>query len=156
MLKMTNKYSKYFPIHDDFSIDDFPYYWISQVHGLYITKMDNSLKQYGLDNSRRRIILAVHARQNASISELAEMAIIKIPTATKIIYRLKDEGILDTSVCDTDSRITRVSLTTKGHDMVIKINEITSLLFNDSFAGLKPSEIKKLNDALKIIKNNLS
>ena len=82
---MTNKYSKYFPIHDDFNIDDFPYYWISQVYGLYIHKMDNALKNYGLDNSRRRIILAASARPNSSISELAEMTIIKIPTATKII-----------------------------------------------------------------------
>lgn len=153
---MTNKYSKYFPVHDDFNIDDFPYYWISQVHGLYLSKMDNSLKKYGLDNSRRRIILAAAARPDSSISELAEMTIIKIPTATKIIYRLKDEGYLDTMVCESDSRVTRVHLTEKGHDMVVKVNEITSLLFNDSFVGLKPSEIKKMNDALKIIKNNLS
>lgn len=153
---MSNKYSKYFPIHDDFNIDDFPYYWISQVHGLYINKMDNSLKKYGLDNSRRRIILAAAARPDSSISDLAEMTIIKIPTATKIIYRLKDEGYLDTNVCDTDSRITRIRLTDKGHEMVIKINEITSILFNDSFVGLKPSDIKKLNESLIIIKNNLS
>lgn len=153
---MTNKYSKYFPIHDDFNIDDFPYYWISQVYGLYIHKMDNALKNYGLDNSRRRIILAASARSNSSISELAEMTIIKIPTATKIIYRLKDEGFLNTTACETDSRITRVSLTEKGHEMVIKINEITSLLLNDSFAGIKPSELNKLNDLLKIIKHNLA
>ena len=153
---MTNKYSKYFPIHDDFNIDDFPYYWISQVYGLYIHKMDNALKNYGLDNSRRRIILAASARPNSRISELAEMTIIKIPTATKIIYRLKDEGFLNTTACETDSRITRVSLTEKGHEMVIKINEITSLLLNDSFAGIKPSELNKLNDLLKIIKHNLA
>ena len=153
---MTNKYSKYFPIHDDFNIDDFPYYWISQVYGLYIHKMDNALKNYGLDNSRRRIILAASARPNSSISELAEMTIIEIPTATKIIYRLKDEGFLNTTACKTDSRITRVSLTEKGHEMVIKINEITSLLLNDSFAGIKPSELNKLNDLLKTIKHNLA
>ncbi|WP_111893931.1 MarR family winged helix-turn-helix transcriptional regulator [Acinetobacter sp. MB5] len=152
---MSNKYSKYFPVHDDFNIDDFPYYWIAQVYGLYINKMDDSLKKYGLDNSRRRIILASHARPNASISELAEMSIIKIPTATKIIYRLKDEGLLDTSESEVDSRVTRVNLTEKGHEMVIKINEITSLLFNDSFSGLKPGDIKKLNESLKTIKHNL-
>lgn len=153
---MTNKFSKYFPAHDEFHIDDFPYYWISQVNSMYTTKMDNSLKKYGLDNSRRRIILAVYSQPNASISELAEMSIIKIPTATKIIYRLKDEGLLTTTVCEEDSRVTRVNLTEAGMQKVIKINEITSILFDDSFKGLKPNDIKKLNDLLKLIKNNLS
>ena len=152
---MSNKFSKYFPAHDEFNIEDFPYYWISQVNSLYTAKMDDSLKKYGLDNSRRRILLAVSARPQASISELAELSIIKIPTATKIIYRLKDEGLLETAVCDDDSRVTRVSLTPEGLEKVIKINEITSLVLNNSFKGLKPNDIKKLNDLLQIIKTNL-
>lgn len=118
--------------------------------------MDNSLKKYGLDNSRRRIILAVFSRPNASISELAEMSIIKIPTATKIIYRLKEEGLLNTDMCEIDSRVTRVNLTDAGMEKVVKINEITSILFDDSFKGLKPNDIKKLNELLKLIKSNLN
>lgn len=153
---MTNKFSKYFPAHNDFELEQFPYYWISQVNSLYTAKMDASLKKYGLDNSRRRILLAAFARPKASISELAELSIIKIPTATKIIYRLKDEGLLDTDECDVDSRVTRVSLTASGLEKVDKINEITSLLLNDSFKGLKPSDINKLNEMLKIIKANLN
>ena len=153
---MTNKYAKYFPAHDDFDLEEFLYYLISQVHALYINKIDNSLKKYGLDNSRRRILLAASAKHDASISDLAEMALIKIPTATKIIYRLKDEGYVETSLCANDNRVTRVALTKLGHEMVIKINEITSLLFNDSFSGLKPSEIKRLNESLRVIKNNLA
>lgn len=153
---MTNKYAKYFPTHDDFDLEEFPYYLISQVHALYINKIDNSLKKHGLDNSRRRILLAASTRQDASISDLAEMALIKIPTTTKIIYRLKDEGYIETSLCENDNRVTRVALTKLGHEMVIKINEITSLLFNDSFSGLKPSDIKRLNESLRVIKNNLA
>lgn len=153
---VMNKFSKYFPTHDDFDLDQFPYYWISQVNSLYIAKMDDSLKKYGLDNSRRRILLASFACPNASISELAELSIIKIPTATKIIYRLKDEFLLDTSECKIDSRITRVNLTKNGQEKVDKINEITSLLLNDSFRGLKPSDVIKLNEILKVIKANLN
>ena len=152
---MANKYSNYFPQHSEFNLDDFSYYWISQVHGLYIAKMDEALKKYGLDNSRRRILLACSSQPEASISILSELTIMKMPTVTKIIYRLKDEGLLDTRICDNDNRVTLVSLTEQGWTMVEKINEITSLLLTDSFTGLKPNDIKKLNEYLKILKVNL-
>ncbi|ENX47833.1 MULTISPECIES: MarR family winged helix-turn-helix transcriptional regulator [Acinetobacter] len=152
---MSNKYSKFFPNHDEFNLDNFPYYWITQVYGLYVAKMDNSLKKYGLDNSRRRILLAAYLYPNASVSDLSEMTLIKISTTTKILIRLREENLIETMLCPDDNRVTRVKLTQQGEEMVKKINEMTVVLFEDSFKGLKPSDIDRLNDSLKIIKQNL-
>ena len=151
---MSNKYSKFFPNHDEFNLDNFPYYWITQVYGLYVAKMDNSLKKYGLDNSRRRILLAAYLYPNASVSDLSEMTLIKISTTTKILIRLREENLIETMLCPDDNRVTRVKLTQQGEEMVKKINEMTVVLFEDSFKGLKPSDIDRLNDSLKIIKQN--
>ncbi len=152
---MSNKYSKFFPNHDEFNLDNFPYYWITQVYGLYVAKMDNSLKKYGLDNSRRRILLAAYLYPNASVSDLSEMTLIKISTTTKILIRLREENLIETMLCPDDNRVTRVKLTQQGEEMVKKINEMPVVLFEDSFKGLKPSDIDRLNDSLKIIKQNL-
>lgn len=152
---MSNKYSKFFPNHDEFNLDNFPYYWITQVYGLYVAKMDNSLKKYGLDNSRRRILLAAYLYPDASVSDLSEMTLIKISTTTKILIRLREENLIETMLCPDDNRVTRVKLTQQGEEMVKKINEMTVMLFEDSFKGLKPSDIDRLNDSLKIIKQNL-
>ncbi|MDH2102196.1 MAG: MarR family winged helix-turn-helix transcriptional regulator [Acinetobacter ursingii] len=152
---MSNKYSKFFPNHDEFNLDNFPYYWITQVYGLYVAKMDNSLKKYGLDNSRRRILLAAYLYPDASVSDLSEMTLIKISTTTKILIRLREENLIETMLCPDDNRVTRVKLTQHGEEMVKKINEMTVVLFEDSFKGLKPSDIDRLNDSLKIIKQNL-
>ena len=152
---MSNKYSKFFPNHDEFNLDNFPYYWITQVYGLYVAKMDNSLKKYGLDNSRRRILLAAYLYPDASVSDLSEMTLIKISTTTKILIRLREENLIETMLCPDDNRVTRVKLTQQGEEMVKKINEMTVVLFEDSFKGLKPSDIDRLNDSLKIIKQIL-
>ncbi len=42
------------------------------------------------------------------------MIISKMSTTTKIVYRLKDEGLVETYSCQTDGRITRVYLTERG------------------------------------------
>lgn len=153
---MTKKYDRFLPSEKSFDVNNFPYYWISQVHAQYVINIDNVLKKYGLDNSRRRILLALYSRPNASVSELSEMVISKMSTTTKIVYRLKDEGYVNTYSCDGDARITRVVLTDHGIQMIHKINDLTGAVLEQSFEGLTPLQIEKMIDGLKILFRNLS
>jgi DNA-binding MarR family transcriptional regulator len=105
---MTKKYSKFLPGSEDFSLESFPFYWVTQVHAQYVLNVDHALKKYGLDNSRRRILLALDSKPHASVSDLSDMVVSKMSTTTKIVYRLKDEGLVETYSCEDDARITRV------------------------------------------------
>ena len=153
---MSKKYARFLPTNDSFNLEDFPYYWISQVHAQYIQNIDNVLKKYGLDNSRRRILLALQVKPHASVSDLSDMVISKMSTTTKIVYRLKDEGFIETYSCQDDGRITRVNLTDKGEKMVVKINDLTSVILEQSFDGLIPLQLEKTMDILKHIFKNLA
>ena len=153
---MTKKYAKFLPSAHNTNFEDFPFYWIMQVHSQYVQNVDQVLKKYGLDNSRRRILVALSYRPNASVSELSDMVVSKMSTTTKIIYRLKEEGLVDTYSCEDDARITRVVLTEKGSEMTAKINDLTSIVLEQSFEGLTPLQIEKMMDALKQIFKNLA
>ena len=153
---MTKKYSKFLPSADNFDLENFPYYWVSQVHAQYVQNVDHALKKYGLVNSRRRILLALKFRPHASVSDLSEMVVSKMSTTTKIVYRLKDEGLVDTYSCEDDARITRVVLTEKGDQMTQKINDLTNVVLEQSFDGLTPLQIEKMMESLQHIFKNLS
>lgn len=140
---MTKKYSKFLPLAEDFTLENFPYYWVTQVHAQYVQNVDHALKKYGLDNSRRRILLALKSKPHASVSDLSEMVVSKMSTTTKIVYRLKDEGLAETYSCEDDARITRVVLTDKGLEMTHKINDLTNVVLEQSFEGLTPYKLKK-------------
>lgn len=152
---MPKRYSRYLPGNTDFSLEEFPYYWISLIHAQYVLNIDFVLKKFGLDNSRRRVLLALHESPNASISELSDTLISKMSTTTKIVYRLKEENLVETFSCDEDARITRVLLTDKGHEMVEKINNLTQVILSKSYEGLTPAQLDKLNAGLKILFKNL-
>jgi DNA-binding MarR family transcriptional regulator len=77
-------------------------------------------------------------------------------TTTKIVYRLKDEGLVDTSSCEDDARITRVVLTEKGKQMTQKINDLTNVVLEQSFEGLTPLQIEKMMESLRHIFKNLA
>ncbi len=146
---MTKKYARFLPTTESFTLEDFPYYWITQVHAQYVQNIDNALKKYGLDNSRRRIMLALSSKPHASVSELSDMVISKMSTTTKIVYRLKDEGLVETYSCQTDGRITRVYLTERGIEMISKINDLTSVVLEQSFEGITPLQLEKNDGKLK-------
>ncbi|BBL20431.1 MULTISPECIES: MarR family winged helix-turn-helix transcriptional regulator [Acinetobacter] len=154
---MNKKYARFLPSNTgDFNLEDFPFYWITQVHAQYVQNMDNVLKRYGLDNSRRRILLALESKPHASVSDLSEMIISKMSTTTKIVYRLKAEGYVNTYSCEEDGRITRVNLTEYGKEMTTKINDLTGVVLEQSFEGLTPLQIEKLIESLKHLFKNLS
>ena len=153
---MSKKYAKFLPSSDDFSLEDFPFYWITQVHAQYVMNVDYALKKYGLDNSRRRLLLALESKPHASVSDLSDMIVSKMSTTTKIVYRLKDEGLVDTYSCENDARITRVFLTENGLEMAKKVNDLTGVVLEQSFDGLTPLQIEKMMDSLQHIFKNLT
>lgn len=77
-------------------------------------------------------------------------------TTTKIVYRLKDEGLVDTYSCEDDARITRVVLTDKGQQMTRKITDLSNIILEQSYEGLTPLQIEKMTETLKHIFKNLS
>lgn len=153
---MSKKYSKFLPSAEEFNLENFPYYWVTQVHAQYVQNVDHVLKKYGLDNSRRRILLALKSKPNASVSDLSEMVVSKMSTTTKIVYRLKEEKLVDTYSCEDDARITRVILTEEGQKMTDKISDLTNVVLEQSFEGLTPLQIEKMMESLKHIFKNLS
>ncbi|WP_163124355.1 MarR family winged helix-turn-helix transcriptional regulator [Acinetobacter portensis] len=153
---MSKKYTKFLPSSENFSLEQFPYYWISQVYSQQVNQVDHALKKYGLDNSRRRLLMALKSKPDASVSDLSDMVISKMSTTTKIVYRLKDEGLVQTYSCEDDARITRVVLTDKGNEMTNKINDLTAVVLEQSFEGLTPLQIEKMIETLRHIFKNLS
>ncbi|MBU3848420.1 MAG: MarR family winged helix-turn-helix transcriptional regulator [Candidatus Acinetobacter avistercoris] len=153
---MSKKYAKFLPTIENFDLKNFPFYWITQVHAQYVLNVDHVLKKHGMDNSRRRLLLALSSKPHASVSDLSNMIVSKMSTTTKIVYRLKDEGMVDTYSCENDARITRVVLTEKGVKMTEKINDLTTVVLEQSFEGLTPLQIEKMMDSLKHIFKNLS
>jgi len=64
--------------------------------------------------------------------------------------------LVETYSCEDDERITRVLLTEKGVEMTNKINDLTSVVLEQSFEGLTPLQIEKMMESLKHVFKNLA
>ena len=92
----------------------------------------------------------------SSVSDIAVHAVGKLSTTTKIVYRMKAEGLVSTETSKTDGRVTMVSLTDAGRVALGRVKDATHGLFERSFDGLTPAKIERLNESLRIVFRNLN
>jgi len=125
MVFHSAKLEKYSPSSQFFDINEFPFYWIARVNALYSQEMEKTLKPMGMDIARWRVAVMLRVYGPLSISDIAEHAIGKLPTITKIVYRMRDAGLVEVNASETDGRVTVVSLTEEGHDKVKMVFKTT-------------------------------
>jgi DNA-binding MarR family transcriptional regulator len=155
MSSPKKRLSRYNPASEDFHKEEFPFYWLARVHGRYSMSMEKLLKKIDLDIPRWRVLNILYENNEASISEISEHAIAKLSTITKIVYRMKDDDLVDTRPSELDGRVTQVSITEKGRQAFMTMHEVTDDLFHKSFQGLTEAQVRKLNQVLAKVFDNL-
>ena len=99
--------------------------------------------------------MLVHQYHRASISRITEYAVSKMPTVTKIVGRLRDDGLLTTHVSVSDDRVTEAELTAAGEAKVAEARALAETVFAKAFKGVTPAQEKKMNQVLALILHNL-
>lgn len=148
-LAMLTHLEQFLPNNEPSSLQSYPFFWISQVNGKYTQLIEKSIKKLGIDNTRRKIILSTNALEQASITEIANLSTLKLTTATKAIYRLVEDDIVQVFSSDSDERISMVKLTDKGKEMVEQINQISQVTLSGILNAFDDAELHQLNGQLK-------
>jgi DNA-binding MarR family transcriptional regulator len=91
-----------------------------------------------------------------SVSDIALHAVAKLSTVTKTVYRMKAESLLETATSAQGARVTEVSITPAGTQALERARLATQHIFVRSFEGLTPTQIRRLNENLRQILDNLS
>jgi DNA-binding MarR family transcriptional regulator len=147
---------RYIPSSADFSYEEFPFYWLARVHGIYQRNLERALAKVGTDIPTWRVLFILKVHGTSSMSEISTHAIGKLPTITRIIQRMKQEGLVETNTHAQDGRVTEVCVTAAGHALIARIEDVTEGLFARSFKGFTPAQIARLNAHLSQLYDNLA
>ena len=139
-----------------FHREEFPFYWIVNVYARYAQTVEIALKKIALDVSRFRVLMITHQYGEASISQISEYALAKMPTVTKIVGRLRDDGLVVTASSPSDARVTMVMLTEAGQQKVAEAMPLVGKIFDKGFKGMSPGQVEKMNQSLAKVLDNLN
>ncbi|SMF67725.1 MarR family winged helix-turn-helix transcriptional regulator [Allosphingosinicella indica] len=148
--------SAYDPSNPEFRLENSPFYLMAHADYKYHEDMDKVLHKHGMSKPIYRIMTVLREHQPASIGALAEAALIKRPTVSRIIDRMIEQGLVKTSPNREDNRITEVTLTPAGQQKLGKLTPIVGRQFARAMEGVSDRDIAYLLQVLHRISQNLS
>ena len=140
----------------EFSFKSWPFYWIAQTNGRYLRQMEVALKAIALDIPSWRVLMSLHEEGCASVSEIADHAIVKLSTMTRIVQRMQADGLVVCRQRESDARVTEVMLTGKGQSAGEQAWQAANRIYERAFQGFSEAEVETLNRLLRRASGNLA
>ncbi len=141
--------------NEEFRLDNHIFYLFGQIFGHRNVALNRSLRQFGIDYTRWRVLAVLSERPDCSMLELADGTAVDRTTLAYTIRNMVEEGLVRRAPRPSDRRSVVLGLTPRGSLMLKKILP-TVLSINDKcLAGFEEHEIKSLFAQLRRIIDNI-
>ena len=134
---------------ESFNRREWVFYWTTLLAAKYEQKLDVYLKSVGLDVPSWRVLMLMQPDKPRSVSFLANQSITKQSTMTRIVYRMRDKGLVKIESSKDDGRVSVVTATSEGLKLRSK-----------AWTGVQKSTTKALesldNDTIDSLNKSLS
>jgi DNA-binding MarR family transcriptional regulator len=140
----------------DFQIADSPFYSLSRTTARYSIDMENALRAIDMDLPSWRALMILSESNPSSVSEIADRAVMRLSTMTRVVQRLERRGLLKVKRRKGDARVTEVYINSKGVSAARQVRQIASRFYNLAFHDFDAAEIDALNALLRRVFGNLA
>ena len=143
------------PASDYFRLSRYLFYLIFHVDARYGEEIDKILRTHNIERIHWQVLLCLREKNPSSISELAGLTRKKLSTISRVIERMRKDGLVKCAPRTTDQRITDVHLQASGERALEKIITVTSKQYERALDGFNSEETKNLRSYLQRILDNL-
>jgi MarR family transcriptional regulator, organic hydroperoxide resistance regulator len=155
-VKQVPKPIDFNPSSDVFRLSSSPFYLIAHADFMYHDAMEKILAKHGITKSTYRILTVLREAQPCSVTYLADTALIKRTTVSRIIERMVQMNLVTTAQGGDDGRVTEVRMTAEGKDLLDRLTPMIGRLIERATEGLTHAELTRLVGTLQIMSANLS
>lgn len=144
------------PSHPDFLLDDYPLYNLNRTSATYTAEMSSILKSISMDQPRWRVLMLLDDKNPSTVSELSRRSVTKMSTITRILIRMESQGLVTKTPFHGDNRVTNISITDKGQEVVSDLRKISARIYERAFQGFSEKQIGEFVHTLKLVRENLT
>jgi len=130
-------------------------YLMSRVSFSLNQMLKSDLKEFGLTISNWRVLAVLAAESEVTVNELAEYAMIEQSTASHLIDRMEEDGLLIRKRGPKDGRVRSISLTKVGQEKYETVRHTVLAHTQRVLRDVTPEERQTLESVLTKMRNNL-
>lgn len=112
-------------------------------------------RSYGLSLSQFMVLEALYSKGNLSIGEVREAILSSVGTISLVVKNLEKMGYVKRKTDENDKRVSILSLTKEGRDVIGKVIPENETMIYDYMKDLSEEETKTLLGLLKKLGENI-
>lgn len=140
---------------ENFDRREWVFYWVTLLAAKYERNLEALLKSEGLDVPSWRVLMLMQPDKPRSVMFLANQSITKQSTMTRIVYRMRDRGLVKIESSKEDGRVSVVTATAKGLKLRSNAWKGVEQSTADALEGLSDKKIDALNKSLSTLFDRL-
>lgn len=146
----------YLPASDAFTSVRSPFYWTARMNAKYTSRIDELLKSTGLNGAKWRVLMILHEYETLSMSDIAKHVVGKLSTITKTVYRMQNDGLVQTLPSSSDARVTEVYLTEFGENKLLDARRTVSRFAEIALEDFSSDEVHRFTLMLERVFRNMN
>ena len=110
----------------------------------------------GLSPSQHSALVSIEGLGPLTPSELASHERIQRPSATRVIAKLEEAGLVERTADPNDGRSALIAITPAGRDLLVQVRHARDVYLEGRLQTLRPEELATLQDAARILERMLA
>ena len=143
------------PAHPSFQLEDYILYNLNRVSAVYTDEMSAALKSHGLSSLEWRLLMLLDDKSPCSVGDLARRAVSKMPTVTRVLMRMQEDGLVQRSAQEGDRRFVQITMTPKANEKLKAVKALGQNVFERALGDVSQSDADIVVNVLKQIRENL-
>lgn len=107
------------------------------------------LSASGISEQKWRVLRVVHEREPVAQARIAEEACLMLPSLTRILKAMEQDGMLTRATSEDDRRATLVRLTDKGHALIAQHSQRSAEIAEKLAEDFGRDRLEELLDLLE-------
>jgi DNA-binding MarR family transcriptional regulator len=124
-------------------------YLITRLSNRWQVKQDSDLRSLGIQGATMRIMSCLRAYKQLTVNEISVLSVTEQSTVSRLVEQLVTSGMAQREIDESDQRVRRVSLTSKGRKKLRETAPVVNRNYHNMTDDIDPAQLAVCVDVLQ-------
>lgn len=130
-----------FPFTTPEQLSQYLPYLMTRLSNRWQVKQDSDLRSLGIQGATMRIMSCLRAYKQLTVNEISVLSVTEQSTVSRLVEQLVTSGMAQREIDESDQRVRRVSLTSKGRKKLKETAPLVNRNYHNMIDDIDPAQL---------------